>query len=126
MLFILCDNEKALFFMQSYHYVEIWWKRMLLRSLKQVVWTKSAIYIHYLHNVADVKGPQQSFYFLNSLLTFFYSFSLWMFQIFLYECFFKNSKLKNSLDACFPVKSYTQVFMNFNKLFQISENIIVM
>ena len=83
MLFILCDNEKALFFMQSYHYVEIWWKRMLLRSLKQVVWTKSAIYIHYFHNVADVKGPQQSFYFLNSLLTFFYSFSLWMFQIFL-------------------------------------------
>ena len=40
---------------------------------------------------------------------------------------FKTQKLKNSLEACFSIKSYTQIFMNLcNKLFQINLNKIVM
>ena len=74
---------------------------MLLCYLKQVCWKKSWFYIRYLHNTANTKGSQQSFYFLNLLTTFFFSSSLWMFHIFHYKWYFKTQKLKSSLEACF-------------------------
>ena len=73
---------------------------MLLCSLKQVFWKKPWFYIRYLHNTADTKGSQQRFYFLNLLIAFFSSFSLWMLHIFHYKRYFKTQKLKSSLEAC--------------------------
>ena len=59
---------------------------MLLRSLKQAFWKKSqvtSIVSTITCSTANIKGPQQRFYFLHLLIAFFYSFSLWMFHIFL-------------------------------------------
>ena len=76
---------------------------LLLRSLKQVFWKKSVFYISYPHsNIAMLliipkHQNKTSKYFLNvlnnfSLLIASFTFSLWMFHIFLYKWNFPNLK----------------------------------
>ena len=90
---------------------------------------KSAFYINYLHNniTANTEGPQQRFYFLNLLITFFFLI------LSVCECFtssfmhkiFRTQKLKRSLEACFLLRAIVKFLWGnicLGKLFQISEN----
>ena len=69
---------------------------LLLRSLKQVFWKKSAFYIRYIHN-----------FFVYSV---FYSFTVWMFHIFLCKSNFSNIKTQKLPRIMFFWKSYLNVY----------------
>ena len=91
---------------------------VLLSSLKQVFWKKSAFYILYLHNNITMllipnKGLKYSFYFLNILNKIYFFIFLFQFvnvsQLFLSMEFLK---LKGSLKTCFFLKAgIIQMFM---------------
>ena len=65
---------------------------MLLRSLKQLLWKKSVIYIHYLHNnITMLLLPQSSkirFLFLNVLNNFFFLMVIFILSACEYSTFF--------------------------------------
>ena len=92
---------------------------MLLRSLTQVFWNRSAFYVRYLRsntsvlpfNAANTKGPLLKFYqkenfFLIAFLL--HSFILWISTFFFINEIFKTQKLSGGI---FFIKNFNQIFM---------------
>ena len=81
---------------------------MLLYSLKQVFWKKSAFYIYYLHNnitmLLTPRVHKQSSYFLNLLIALFTPSVCECTTFSLINEVFKTQNLKSSPQACFLLR----------------------